>query len=302
MSSFKAALHVHTTSSDGARPLYEVVEEHYRRGFDILVITDHDVLTRSWVTAPRALSRDRFAEIAAGFGRGGRAMLQIPDTNEQSIHDHINTFMVELNNSPTVQNTLQVTQTQNGLCHFNHPGRYPRTVAQYVDWFMNHSNCVGLEIINQDDRYVNDRVLWDNVLAQTIPQGRYVWGFSNDDSHGHNQIGFSFNMFQMRSNTVAQFRAAMHTGSFYAVARVARPEGVNNPNRNAVVPVINDIVRDTSSITIAAEHYDRIDWIGEGSQKIGEGSTIALAAVTGSFVRANVIGPGGIAFTQPFGV
>ena len=47
----------------------------------------------------------------------------------------------------------------------------------------------------------------------------------------------------------------------------------------------------------------RIDWLTEGTETVAQGDTVAVrSGAMGLFVRANVIGPGGVAFTQPFRV
>ena len=319
MPQYKAAHHVHTTNSDGANTLASVVEEHYTRGYDVLAITDHNFLTPDWsADNPRAgfttmpVSPARFAEIASGADRGGRPMLMIPYTSELSwpYHDDICSFMTDIDPpGPAIHDSLDQVQAKNGLAHVNHPGRYTGGqssnqwyINQYVDIFMAYDRCVGMEIINKrDNESWNDRFLWDNINAITIPQGRFVWGFSNEDTHSNNDTGYSFNIMIMPELTVAAFEAAMLSGSFYAVARVAWSEGVNNQDRNAQTPIIHSVTGTERAITITAEHYSRIDWIATGSAKVAEGETFRLpVADIGNFVRANVIGPGGIAFTRPW--
>jgi hypothetical protein len=166
-----------------------------------------------------------------------------------------------------------------------------------------------MEIINKkDDESRSERILWDNILQRTTPQGRNVWGFSNDDTHSNAATGYSFNVFVMPDNTLTNFNAAMYAGHFYAVARVARREGLRlggtNDNLIGQTPEITNITvnKKTASIIIEAKNHTRIDWISDGKE-IASGNTINLISKKeeiGSYVRANVIGTGGIAFTQPF--
>jgi len=327
---YKTALHVHTQNSDGANPLSSVIFDHYNKGFHILAITDHDFLTESWITAPGGLTQTQYNAIADGsYQNRGFGMIEIPDTNEHSRYNHLNTFFIKYNNSnPEISNFEQLTAGINnlgGLSHVNHPGRYTggsredinkeSTASFNSTWlnlytriFLNNPNCVGMEIINKkDDESRSDRIFWDNVLMRTIPQGRNVWGFSNDDTHSNQATGFSFNIFIMQENTLENFRDAMLTGSFYAVARISRREGFlpggSSDNLNLPTPVIRNItINNPGVITILAENYNRIDWISNG-KVIASGNTINLSrvrrALIGSYVRANVIGNGGVAFTQP---
>ena len=334
---YKAALHVHTTRSDGGNTLAQMVEVHYEQGFDILAITDHNVLNESWITGSGALTPERYAIITAGTDRGGRGMLRIPAANEQgrgsganAIH-HLNTFFAPFNN-PTglpvgfegLRRNVAAAQELGGFSRVNHPGRYtggmaggeagaaasnnPATIQQYVDLFMEFppETLIGMEIINKaDGESVSDRILWDNILKQTMPE-RPVWGFSDDDSHGVNAVGYSFNMFVMERNDLDNFKSAIVNGNFYAVARAARRELGQTFLGRGPTPVITNIAVNerATTITITAENIHRIDWIADGVM-IARGSTLRLKdhkEQIGSYVRANLIGPGGIAFTQPFGI
>jgi len=323
---YKASLHVHTTNSDGGQTLAEAIEEHYKKGYDILAITDHNVLTTTWTSTPNGPTEERAAEIAAGVGRNGRGMLEIPATNEQSHHDHLNTFFVNhpgRNAGPDLEGSLAAVEKLGGISHLNHPGRYTggqkggeegeaasndsKNIAKYVNLFKKYPSCVGMEIINKrDGESASDRILWDNILQVIIPQGRYVWGFSNDDSHGANGVDHSYNVFVMPANNTDNFKAAMKSGAFYAVARRARREqGPGFPGNRGAPPVINAITVDATAatITINASNTATIDWVSNGSV-IASGATLDLTDHPGAgiYVRANVMGPGGVAFTQPFGI
>ena len=301
---YKTALHVHTTNSDGENSPNEMIEDHYIKGYDIIAITDHNYLTKSLT-----------------FDKG---MLQIPNTIEQSYSEHLNSFFVDFinkNNSSLEGNIAQV-QALGGISHINHPGRYTggmlggedgsnasnnkMNIDKYVNLFMKYSSCVGMEIINKkDNESASDRILWDNILQKTISRNRFVWGFSNDDTHRVGDTGYSYNVFIMSSNTTDNFKKAMIAGNFYAVAKVSKRE-LGDINTDGISPpVIKEITVNNSdfSITITADNYSRIDWISNGKFVIaGETIKIKEHENIGSYVRANIIGSGGIAFTQPFGL
>jgi len=322
---YKAALHVHTTNSDGLNTFSQVIEDHYEKDFDILAVTDHNRVTVDWVSARNGLSQERFAAITAGEGRDGRGMLQVPYANEQSNSDHINSFFINYNNPGgiSLRNNIERVEDNGGISFINHPGRYTngvaggitgenasnneRNIRKYVNLFMEFPSCVGMEIINKKDGdSASDRILWDNILSWTIPRGRYVWGFSNDDTHSNSNTGYSFNVFIMPENTLENFRNAMLSGSFYAVARVSKRElGSSFTAAGAVPAILNiNVDNDAANITIAADNYSRIEWISAG-KKVAEGETICLNTHKNninSYIRANIIGAGGIAFTQPFGI
>ena len=324
---YKAALHVHTRRSDGNYNFDSVIEDHYEKGYHILTITDHNVVNTDWTSGSNSLTPARYAEITSGAGRAdGRGMIRIPFTNEQSRNDHLNSFFADYNNNvsgDTLPSVIEKVADLDGLSFINHPGRYTggqsggttgenasnnsANINKYVHYFTTYTTCVGMEIINKKDgESASDRILWDNILHRTMPEGRFVWGFSNDDTHYNSDTGFSFNVFVMPANTTENFRSTMLNGNFYAVARVSKRELGSLFVGTGPYPEITNIVTNESalSITITAQHAEDIDWIADGVV-IFTGETILLEDHRddiSSYVRANIKGPGGIAFTQPFRV
>lgn len=333
---YKADFHAHSRNSDGGNLTYEMVEDHYAKGYDILAMTDHNYTTKGWENAGEgAMSPERKAEIEAGVGRDGRGMLDFSYSNEQSRIDHINSFLVDWNNtSPaTMANTLKEIEEKGGISHINHMGRYtgyktpdsandPAQISKYVNLLDSFGSCVGMEIINKIDnesRY--DRILWDNVLQEMLPQGRQVWGFSNDDTHGLNATGYSFNMMLMPELSIDSTRSAMENGTFYSVSRVSRVDGINatypdgtemrgsgNSSTTYLLdqstPSINNIAVDQgeNSLTVEGNDYTTVEWIADG-KIIATGNTIDLNDYEdqiNSYVRAQLKSETGIAFTQPF--
>lgn len=334
---YKADFHAHSNESDGSPQPADTVEEHYKKGFDILALTDHNVTNTTWNRKDDPtgkgrtyLTDERLEEITNGVGRDGRGMVAIMNSDEQSMSDHLNTFFTPFNNEEgaTLESNIAKTQELGGICHINHPGRYtggkntsgtageeasnnPETVKKYVDLFNKYSACVGMEIINKlDGDSYSDRILWDNILKETMPEGRFVWAFSNDDTHSNSATGHSYNMMLLPSNTSTNVRAAMENGTFYASAKVAKREGYTVADiatiYNYQPPIITDIEVDQNedTITIEGDLYHTIEWIADG-EVIATGNTIDLNDYEDkvhSYVRAQLKGNEGISFTQPFGV
>ena len=340
---YKANFHAHSRNSDGANTTAAMVEDHYAKGFDILAMTDHNYLTEAWdKVAVGPLTSDRRAQIEAGAGRSGRGMIDIDNTNEQSATDHINTFWAPFNNvtGDTMASIIAKCEAQGGISHLNHPGRYtgganandsisvaasnnPDNIKKYVDLLMAYPSCIGIEIINKiDNESKSDRILWDNILMQTMPD-RTVWGFSNDDTHSLNATGYAWNVMLMPALNQSETRIAMETGAFYAVSRVSRLDGINRYYPaggeirgdgadatlyllNQPTPRISNIVvnQEKSTITIAGANYNLIEWIADG-EVIATGSIFNLnnhQDKVNSYVRAQLKSSTGIAFTQPFGI
>ncbi|AET70168.1 putative metal-dependent phosphoesterase, PHP family [Desulfosporosinus orientis DSM 765] len=340
---YKADFHAHSTNSDGGNFTKDMVEDHYKKGYDILAMTDHNYLTKSWDTVAKgAIDSAREAAIVKGDDRSGKGMIDIYNTDEQSKTDHINSFFADFNNSTgaTMASTIETVEKLGGITHINHPGRYtggasggdaglaasnnPTTIQKYVDLFTKYPSCIGMEIINKiDNESRSDRILWDNILKDMMPNGRFVWGFSNDDTHSINATGYSWNVMLMPSLSQDATRTAMETGAFYAVSRVSRRDNINAklPNGNDMPgsgtpdtlyllnqtsPSISNIVvnQKDNSITITGQDYNTIEWVADGDV-IATGTTLDLndhENEINTYVRAQLKSSTGIAFTQPFGV
>lgn len=327
---YKAGFHAHTTESDGCNTPKEMIEDHYAKGFDVLAITDHNFTNTTWDRTDRPedktyLTPERLAEINIGIGRSNRGMLAVKYSNEQSAANHINTFFADYNNKPgdTLEEIIARTEELGGISHLNHPGPYtggssdivkgealskdPAIYRKYVDLFNKYKSLVGMEIVNEKDvDSLSDRILWDSILSETMAVRNPVWGFSNDDSHYIEATGFSYNMMLMPINNVDNLRNAMEKGTFYSVGKIAKRELGPDFKAEGPTPVISNIVvnQEENSITISGSHYNTIQWIANG-KVIATGNTIDLNDFedkVDSYVRAQLIGNGGISFTQPFGI
>ncbi|WP_459129785.1 PHP domain-containing protein [Guggenheimella bovis] len=336
---YKADFHAHSTNSDGGNLTRDMVEDHYKKGYDILAMTDHNYVTRGWENAGEgAMTMERKQEILKGVGRDGKPMIDVTFGDEQSKVDHINTFWTDWNNSDdaSMSDTLRHAENLGGISHINHLGRYtkaykpgkqeksndPKEIQKYIDLFSAYPSCVGMEIINKlDNESRQDRVMWDNILKVMMPKERNVWGFANDDTHSLNATGYAFNMMLMPELTEKATRTAMETGAFYAVSRISRPDGINSIMADSTLqpgsgksyttylmkgttPVITNIEvnQKKDTITITGKNYDKIEWIADG-KVIATGNTIDLNDYEGkvnSYIRAQLKSQTGIAFTQPF--
>lgn len=130
---YKADFHAHSNESDGSPQPYDTVEEHYRKGYDILALTDHNVTNTTWNRKDDPtgkgrvyLTDERYNEIKNGTDRDGRGMVAIQNSDEQSQSDHLNTFFAPFNNTSgaTLESNIAKCEEVGGISHINHPGRY----------------------------------------------------------------------------------------------------------------------------------------------------------------------------------
>lgn len=342
--SYKANLHTHSTVSDGEVDFRDMIEAYYAAGYDILAMTDHGTVNYGWDVKPdvdaligaanifktkHALTTARKIEIYNGVGRSGRGMTEVPlgiELNGMSVKKtHINGFYansghhVRALDETDYEPAVAAYQQAGGITHLNHIGDWsgaaddaavyddPEMIDYFVDLFIGYSSCLGFELVNtSDSRTRNDRKLYDKLLQRLIPQGRTLFGFANDDSHELGDIGKSWEIFVMPSNTAANVRTAMQNGTFFAVSKHSKGELGESFSATGEAPKVTRVAVDAkfNQITLTAQNHTKIQWVANGAV-IAEGATIDLNAYESAvtcYVRAQVLGPGGICYTQPFPV
>lgn len=315
----KANLHTHTVRSDGSLNPQVVVDEYHDMGYTILAITDHNEVTYPWTEfssmEPSNTSLNRLAENPDRYEQpfvfedrspADLGMIAI-QANELSAPHHTGSFFNAFNDrQENEEDSWQGIADQGGIGVVFHPGRYQNrnpekySTAWYTEKFLEFPHLVGLEIYNQGDRYPNDRILYDSLLLQLMPQ-RNLWAFSNDDMHGRNALGCNWNVFPLSELTADNVRDAMQQGSFYYVYA---PTGQQGP----VAPSIQSVSVDQkqSTITISAINATEFLWIsGEDTLQRGVNNSIHLNDYNHvkGYVRAEIWGEGeSIVGTQPFGL
>ena len=339
---YQAMLHAHTLYSDGTVDVKDVVERYYELGYDILAVTDHGVVNKGWNKVPEVLdligynqyindfkpmSQERYEEITIhGTGRDGRPMLDVPLGIEMNAlvmrKNHVNGFFCGygqgiLGEEEDYETVIAGTHAAGGITFINHPGDFIAANKEngraedynqlkvFIDPLMKYDSCVGIEIFNlRDTTDRADRILWDTILQYTIPQGKNVWGFANDDSHALDDIDVTRDIMLMPELSNEALRTAMENGTFFACSRYARyemGEDFVGEGEYAKIQILN-IDDDNDTITVVASNYDVIEWIADG-EIIATGETIDLREYSdeiGCYVRFQIKNDGGVVCSQPF--
>ncbi|MCZ7646374.1 MAG: CehA/McbA family metallohydrolase [Planctomycetota bacterium] len=228
-------LHAHSTESDGSRPPQEVIDDYAARGYDFMMLSDHDKLTD-----PSVLK--------------GRGMVLIPgnEVSAQGPHLlHINAE-TQIPPNPDRQQVLEAIADAAGLAVLNHP-----------NWQKHFNHCpqerlealqgyVGIEIYNGVIRRLEGSPLatdrWDRLLSS----GRKIWGFANDDSHRPEDVELAWNVVQCSNRTVAAVVDALKYGRFYASTGVTL-ERIAVHGRTIHIAAPN-----ASRIVVSVDHGKRI--------------------------------------------
>jgi hypothetical protein len=185
---YKAALHVHTTRSDGRLSPKEVIEAYRQRGYDVLAVTDHDVITDLSPLSDNGFLNIPSVEVCYGKNEVGQSYHLVV----LGVRD-----MVDLPRETPVQDAIsewrdaQRRAQAEPVIILAHPYWSGMTSAE----MMALDELAGLEIHNTSARTDLGKGLstvhWDQVLAR----GKRWWGYAVDDVHWmrrHGQYGEAF--------------------------------------------------------------------------------------------------------------
>jgi len=267
-------LHTHTNQSDGERHPQSAIDDYARRGYDFLMISDHDVYT----------SEEACREFDA------RGMVLIPG-NEITAGGphllHVNPDRL-LKAHPQRQRILTEAQRSTGfliVCHPNFQASFDHcTIEQMIEW----DGYAGLEIYNavigrlEGSPYALDK--WDILLSK----GRRLWGFANDDCHREQgDVGLGWNVVYAPDRTLKSIVGAMAMGRFYASTGV----------------VITDIRVEDTRIRVETRNAHRIVALQQWARRFAvadEGALEVSVPADATYVRFECYGSGEtLACTQP---
>lgn len=299
---YKACLHCHTNASDGECDLNEWIGLYYDAGYDILAITDHGVINNGWNKEKRTngifngfksvspLTDEQYSRYINGTDRNGRGIVDITGGIECNMavvsKTHVNGYWTTYgqgvwgkeNDYETAPKEIEKSGGYSVLNHVgdwvnsnNYPARShnPFYINYFANIFTKYKTCLGMEIINNTDNCTRaDRELWDELLSVVIPTGRNIWAFADDDSEYRDEVGRSFELFPMTSNSEENVKNAMINGAFFAASKYQKnPARKNEIEGDGLVPLVTDIKINGNVITVECDKErgcDTIEWVSDG--------------------------------------
>lgn len=273
---FKGNLHTHTTASDGRHGPQEVVDWYAKRGYDFLVITDHNLVLPVGGLDPR-----------------GMRLIQ----GEELTHPRTHTVGIGLQETlprgESTQEQIDLINASGGLAIVAHPNWMGLSVEDIAP-LQGH---IAIELSNQVCFRLNglgDSVAWWDAL---LSQGHRCWGVAVDDMHDFAlDAGFGWVLIALEGEapanpTEAAFRAALQSGQFVA----------------STGPSFEQIVVQGRTVSVRTSPCREIRFIGRGARVLhcAQGAAKGEAAyelpVGEPFVRVEIEDAGGRrAWTQPF--
>jgi len=178
-------------------------------------------------------------------------------------------------------------------------------------------SCVGMGVNSGDDSHtMNDRILYDQILQKTIPDGVVPWAYTFADAHDWPDFSRAYTMQLMPELTLSAFKTSMINGTFFSVSKYSDGVELNGmtelpagyvTDNSLKAPMVTSVSvnQDKDTITITGTDFNQITWVSNGNV-IARGmncTTLSLNDFTnqiGCYVRFYITGPGGICYSQPF--
>ncbi|MBQ5591318.1 MAG: PHP domain-containing protein [Clostridia bacterium] len=235
-----------------------------------------------------------------------------------------------------------------GISFLSHVGEYvypdkdsENYVGQKVDDYYatkfakifidNAGSSLGMGINSATDAHTRcDRILYDQILQKTIPNGVVPWCNTFADSHNETAINDAYTMSWMPELTTDAFRTCLEKGQYFSISHYSNGvelDGIpeipgfveqevydterywldNTPNVTRVT-----VDQDSDTITVEGVNFNRIVWVSNGNViKREENITSGTATLdlhndeflNGNeaelYVRFYITGENGICYSQP---
>lgn len=200
-------LHAHTQRSDGLLSPEEVIQAYRGKGYDFLMISDHDIFaTREWLDG---LDRQELIYIPGNeISANGRHLLHVNATSWIAPNPQ---RQVVLNGIAAEPQSFAI------MAHPNWQGQFDyATIGQLREWV----GYAGIEIYNGVISRLGGSAYATNKWDMLLSDGFRCWGYANDDSHCSEDVALGWNVVFVREKTSDAIVDALRNGRFYASSGV----------------------------------------------------------------------------------
>ncbi len=263
-------LHSHTTNSDGRFSLEELCRRYEEKGYDFLVVTDHDKVT-PLDGVDTSLILISGSEVTAGGGHIVAVATSVPfdpRQDRQAIIDQV-----------ISSGGVPILAHPNWSTHFCH------WTQEELERLQRYA---GIEVFNGNilrdsgSPLASDR--WDRLLSQ----GRKVFAYGTDDTHNELDVANGWTMVWVTSRSVSEIVRSLATGQCYASSGV----------------FFEELLVKDGVISVTTRNADRIAFVGRNGRWLyWTNGSKARYRVDGNeiYVRVEAYGPfSSCAWSQPY--
>ena len=200
---YKAALHVHTTTSDGDVDVATRLKQYRDAGFHVVAVTDH------WKTNDLSgFSDERFLAI--------NGMEAHPKTSTGAPAHHFVCLDLphpfELDRKQPAQKLIDTVRRVGGKVVYAHPYWTTHTINELLEV----TGYIGVEVYNAISDLGNAKGYSQIHADQLFNKGVLVGLTSVDDIHKSAWLGYGWTMVRAKGLTKNEIMEAIGAGSFYA--------------------------------------------------------------------------------------
>ena len=199
---YKAALHVHTNTSDGDVDVPTRIKQYRDKGFDVVAITDHRKTNDL-----SGFSSDNFLAISS--------IEFHPKTYSGAPTHHFLGLGLphpyNYNNSLSAQEMIDDIKSKGAKVFYAHPYWTGHTYVEMTEV----SGYLGVEVHNQVCQGADSssgRIHWDQMLNK----GHILSGLATDDVHNSSEVGKAWTMIKVPELNESNILEALENGCFYA--------------------------------------------------------------------------------------
>jgi hypothetical protein len=259
----------------GVNTIEDVVASYKEAGYEVLMISNHDLLTD---TSEYAYKYGILTINGYEFSKEWRHMLCIGVQGTAVLGEP--------------EDAIENCKNQNGLAVICHPNWIQK---EYWPWSILNSmkGYTGIEIFNSVIFRLGGSGLATDTWDYLLSQGKLVWGFGNDDFHRWFDLAKSWNMIYAEDRTEASVMEAIRRGSFYVSTGL----------------ILNEISFEAGKIRVSASSLNtyvndnKYIFIGRDGEKLKEQSGVfGEYEQSGDemYVRVQVVSEhGAMLWTQP---
>ena len=228
---YKAALHTHSTMSDGKQTPEEVKRSHREKGYQILCITDHNInvsypelnepdflmLTGMEINTrqeePWDVFNDKTYHLLFIAKRPDNLWQPLPRWGKTADRPGWSEQAENMSRAYDIQavNAMIARGNEKGfLCCYNHPVWSRQDYTDYAPL----EGLWGMELCNSGSNFAYDKNNAD-IYRQMCAMGKGIMPIGTDDSHSEPRIGLAWTMIGAPELTYESVIAALEKGDLY---------------------------------------------------------------------------------------
>ena len=337
---YDSEFHIHPGLGDEEYDPHQTIDRYHEEGYSILVLAGHDYdipdeylnSIYPWTRLSEIYEAIKHVENPTEDNKTYEEMANEPYQDRDPVelgmvsiegnevsgpHHMVSLFNSLTSGGPTEATTLSNIQEKGGLVYFAHPGRYVDrwglTAYWYADLYLRFDVLIGQAIYNREDSHPGDRAFFDKI-AHILGPDRPVWLYGEDDMHRERELGWNRDVILLENFTPGSMHPDIPDGSAPDVFNALK-NGYSylwKPSRqyNKRAFDIVDVVVSGNRVEIRVDNeylVDEVRWKTHNpeidqTEAIHSGYKISLDDVPeySRFIRAEIQGPEGTIYTQPF--